>query len=341
MLVELPDELYELRQSLDRLLAERAGPATLRAHWDGAADGSLGVWPELAAMGLATLSLPAAEGGEGLPLVAAVPALELFGVHAVPQPVAETVGVVCPALAREAEGSPARDLLRRIAAGELMATLQEGWAGHAPWAQAAGLVLVLDGDAAILCQPGPDDVEPLEGVDLSRRPGRVLPGAEIERLRAPEAAASVRRDALIAAAATLFGLAEAVIWRSVEYAQARRQFGRQIGEFQAVKHLLADAYVGWEFSRRYVWFAAWAAENMAPAGALVAAVRAKALAGDVATAASYAGLQVHGGIGYTWEHDLHLWLKRIQVVDGALGSSERHWRWLASQPRDAEHGLDD
>jgi hypothetical protein len=239
----------------------------------------------------------------------------------------ETIAIVAPALIAELDRAEVRRWHRELASGARIATVQIGWDGHAPWAAAAGLALVVVGDDVYICEPDDATVEPLDGIDPSRRLGRIGEGAKRAALRAPGAAATIRRRVLLASAATLFGLAEAVIEQTVEYAKIRRQFEREIGSFQAVKHLLADAYTEWECSRRYLWFAAWADANDDDR-ALPAAVQAKALAGEVATKASYTGLQVHGGIGYTWDCDLHMWLKRIQLLDAAHGSSDVQWRWL-------------
>jgi len=132
----------------------------------------------------------------------------------------------------------------------------------------------------------------------------------------------------IATAATLTGLADAALSRTIEYAKVRQQFNRPIGSFQAVQHLLVGAYAEWEFTHRYVWYAAWAVENL-PEQSEEISRRAKALAGDFSQRCNYAALQVHGAIGYTWEYDLHMWLRRMQVESSHFGSSADHWRWLA------------
>lgn len=327
MLIELPDEYYDLQDAVERVLNDHAGAEILRQHWNGGRVYASHLWSQLASLGLANLMLPASSGGEGLPLLAAVPLLGSLGKFAVPEPVAETIAIVAPALAAELERPEVSEWHRQLSSGERMATVQFGWAGHAPWAAEAGLALVVVEDDVYICEPDSATVEPLDGIDPSRRPGRIKEAAKRATLRAPAAGATIRRRALLASAATLFGLAEAVIDQSVEYAKVRRQFDREIGSFQAVKHMLADAYTEWEASRRYPWFAAWADAND-EARAVPAAVQSKALAGEVATRASYTGLQIHGGIGYTWDCDLHMWLTRIQVLDAAHGSSDVQWRWL-------------
>jgi alkylation response protein AidB-like acyl-CoA dehydrogenase len=330
MNVELPDDYYDVQESVDRLLTDRAGVETLRALWEGGPAEPLGLWSELAHLGMSGLAVAERRGGAGLPILAAIPLVESVGKFAVPQPVAESLGVVAPLLAAEEGNDIASRHLAGLLDGTEIGSIQDGWDGHAAWAAECDVVLVLDGNHVALCEPSPRTVVAIEGIDPSRRIGRVLPAAEITRLAGADVGGRARSRALLIGAALLMGLADGVIWRSVEYAKERVQFGRPIGSFQAIKHQLADAYTSWEFTRRYLWYAAVMLEEESGRGA-EAAVTAKALAGDVATRASYVGTQVHGGYGYTWECDLHLWLKRIQVLDGWLGSSVDHWRALGQQ----------
>jgi hypothetical protein len=171
-------------------------------------------------------------------------------------------------------------------------------------------------------------VEPVSSLDPTRRLGipRWSPTAETRVLTGPGAAAAIRRTADRAAVATgaeLLGLSERMITIAAEYARERQQFGRPIGSFQAVKHLLAGAQVRLEFARPVVYGAAWALDHDAPDASRAASV-AKAYASDAATEAARASLQVHGAIGYTWECDLHLFLKRAWALAEAWGSATDH-----------------
>ena len=121
----------------------------------------------------------------------------------------------------------------------------------------------------------------------------------------------------------LLGLADAMIARTADYARDRQQFGRPIGSFQAVKHLLAGAQVLLEFARPVVYGAAWALDTAAPDASRSASV-AKAYASEAALEAARVALQVHGAIGYTWECDVHLFLKRTWALAEAWGSAGDH-----------------
>ena len=137
------------------------------------------------------------------------------------------------------------------------------------------------------------------------------------------ALAACRQRAAMGTGAMLLGITDRLISMAGEYAKARTQFGKPIGSFQAVKHLLADALVKLEFARPAVYRAAWSL-SLHDEDAPLHASMAKALASDAATAAARTALQVHGAIGYTWEHDLHLWMKPAWALAAAWGDSVSH-----------------
>jgi len=130
-------------------------------------------------------------------------------------------------------------------------------------------------------------------------------------------------DVLIGAAADALGAARVVMDLAVEYAKVRTQFGRVIGSFQAIQHLCVDMYETVELARSGVIHALWAADNADAQQRHLSAVRAKAFAGRLASVGDIA-IQVFGGIGYTWEHDAHLYLKRLLGWSAFLGSPDRY-----------------
>ena len=131
-------------------------------------------------------------------------------------------------------------------------------------------------------------------------------------------------------AAVLLGVADRLVAFGAEHAKARVQFGKPIGSFQAVKHHLADALIRLEFARPLVYAAAWALdEEEDDASRLVS--MAKSAASDAASLAAAVALQVHGAIGYTWEHDLHLWMKRAWALGSAWGDAGWHRARLLGQ----------
>jgi alkylation response protein AidB-like acyl-CoA dehydrogenase len=328
MRVELPDQYYDFAASVSDYLEREWTGADVRSYWDASGTKQRSLWSGLAGLGLFALTVPVEHGGEGLPLTATAPVLEHAGRQCLPHPIAETVAVVTPALA-EAGTACAAGWLSRIANGTAIATVQDGWNAYSPWATDADIVLVIDrSDTVHLCSAA-SVASRLESTDPSRRLGQVGRDAIIETLTAPNLGQYARARATAATAVVLTGCALQAIERTVEYAKIRTQFGRTIGSFQAIKHLLANAYFAVETNRRFGWIAL--SEAGAQSAAMFEAVSiAKLTAGEAAQQASYAALQVHGGIGYTWDFDLHFWLKRIQVLDNAFGTPDEHARRLAT-----------
>jgi alkylation response protein AidB-like acyl-CoA dehydrogenase len=147
----------------------------------------------------------------------------------------------------------------------------------------------------------------------------------------PAAAAALRRaleEAVVGLALEMVGTCQAILDRTVTYAEEREQFGVPIGSFQAVKHKLADMLVAVERARACAYFAA-ACIAEDDARRPVAAAMAKAAAGDAQRLVTQDGIQLHGGIGYTWEHDLHLWVKRAKSGDATFGTAADHRARLA------------
>ena len=147
--------------------------------------------------------------------------------------------------------------------------------------------------------------------------------------------AAVIDDVLVATAADALGAARAVMDLAVEYAKVRKQFGQVIGSFQAVQHLCVDMYETVELARSGVIHALWAADAFPDADLPsnerhLAALRAKAFAGRLATVGDTA-IQVFGGIGYTWEHDAHLYLKRLLSWSALLGGPDRYLTELGAR----------
>lgn len=133
----------------------------------------------------------------------------------------------------------------------------------------------------------------------------------------------VLQKAAVGAAAEMLGCSRKAMEMSVEYAKVREAFGQKIGQFQAIKHKCADMLVDVESSHAAVYYAAWAQDAKAPDAALAASV-AKAYVGDAARKVCGDSIQVHGGIGFTWEFDLHLWFKRAKYYEPMYGDVEYH-----------------
>jgi alkylation response protein AidB-like acyl-CoA dehydrogenase len=304
---EPSDDQVALQQELRRFLEARVTSESRRAQ---VFDREL--WRALAEMGVFGLRLPEADGGVGLGLAEAVIVFEELGRVAAPGPLIAshlTAGLVDGAVT----GATVVGVLPADAAPVLVEHLD-----------------VLD----VLLVVGPDGVDrvapPPAGTAVERpldplTPVHLLEAVPAgERIGGPDLAARLRTEGVLLAAAMQVGLAEAAVRMGTEYAQQRRQFDRPIGSFQAVKHLLANAQVAVEIARAAVHAAAVTADDADgdAADADRAVLAARIVASRAAHRATTANIQVHGGMGYTWELDAHLFLKRAMVLDVALGPTE-------------------
>jgi alkylation response protein AidB-like acyl-CoA dehydrogenase len=277
----LNEDQLELRQAARAWLADRF---PLDRDWDSADER----WPELAELGW--LDVAEAELG----FVEEALLLEELGYACYPGPYLATVGFALPWLSPEQR--------ERVATGE------ERWSvavdGYVPWLGSVDFV-VADGGTAY-----PARGDEVASVDPSRPFGR-LERADGEPLAG-------NRDlprARTASAAEALGVAQRALDLGVEHTKTRIQFGKPIGTYQAVSHPLAQTYTDVELSRSLVYWAAWCVaedDNRAP----IAAAAAKAFATEAAVAACERSIQVHGGIGFTWEHPLHHFYKRALWLEG-------------------------
>ncbi len=314
MRFSLDDEQRSFASAIDALLTGADTPAVTRAWGDGDSAAGLALWGRLAELGIPALSVPEEAGGIGAgPLDLAV-AFELLGRHGVPGPWIESVALAPALLA----GTPHQGLLPELAEGT--ARVSVAVPGVAPYA--------LDADAAThVFHASPAGLAAaevggaLESVDPSRRlfavtAGPATPLADGALARALDLAA-------LATAAAQVGAADRMLRTSVEYVGQRRQFGRVIGEYQAVKHRLADVKVALDFARPLVHGAALELADGAPTAARAVSA-AKVFACQAAHRAGRAALQVHGAIGYTRECDLSIWLLRSRALYGAWGTVAAH-----------------
>jgi alkylation response protein AidB-like acyl-CoA dehydrogenase len=306
--------LHELLSAADVTVAARRW-----AGQDYAA--GLAVWRRLAGAGATALAVPGEHGGLGASLADVMIACEEAGHHALPGPVAESLAAVPVLLAGLAAEPAVAAGLPLLATVDLIATLalppQRPYAADAG---AAGLTLLVQDDKAWLATPGTS----YPSVDPARRLWSVDGRELLARGPAVAAAAGRAADAgALACAAQLLGAGRALLEQSVQHARQRTQFGRPVGSFQAVKHRLADVAIALEFARPLVAEAADALTgDRATAARDISA--AKVAATDAAALAARAALQVHGAIGYTQEHDLHLWLTKVRALAGAWGSQAAH-----------------
>ena len=317
-----------LRSTARDLLDELCPPAAVRAAWTAAPDPA--PWRALAAAGALAVLVPESDGGLGLDETYLVPVLEEAGRAAMPHPLTETalvaapLGVSGPMVATDLGTAGPLVAADVGTAGEAAVAETGSPGGIVPSAGFAEAFLLVSGRGLRLFEAHEVDVEPVETVDASRHCGRVRPRAAGRPVTEdPSAVAAAFDRGVLGAAAELLGLSRAMLELTVDYASQRHQFGKPIGSFQAVKHHLANARLDIEFAAPAVLYAAHAVAHRQPdAGRAVS--QAKWLTGQAAAVTGRAALQCHGAIGYTTEHDLHLYLKRSWALARTWGGADFH-----------------
>jgi len=355
MNLEPTDEQLALRDAVRRCLAGEAGVAEhVRPIADGATWAKDAAWKRLAELGATGLLVADAHGGSGLGMREAAIVAEEAGRALYPGPWLATAVAAARVLATVPPGPAAGELLAAVAAGATTAAVAlpgvdragaalapsfrvesgrlHGAEAHVLGAPAADVVLVPTGSGDDVelhaVEVGADGVTVGSDAAVDRTVVRgpvVLDGARATSLGRLGAAGldSARDDVLVAIGADSLGCAEALLAIAVEYAKVRHQFDQPIGAFQAVQHLCVDMYETVELARGGVLHAAWAADAADPRTRRLAAQRLKAFSDRLATVGGTA-IQVLGGIGFTWEHDAHLFLKRLLTWSGAFGPASDH-----------------
>jgi len=343
---ELSPDQVALQDAARDLLDDRAGHDQVRAHLHSGHPYDESLWRALADQGWLGIALAEADGGVGLSWVEAAVLLEQIGRHTAPVPFLPSL-LALTALAGAEE--PQQKWVADLASGERLGCV--GWSKHADALQAvasgsswtiSGRVGPVEGAAVadIAVVLAADEVFSVE-IDASDRPAaepamdgtRVLSwltfdGASATRLGGAALAAEILDRGAVGASAEMLGGSDRVLEMAVQYAKDRVQFDQPIGSFQAIKHRCADMLVDVEGMRSSTWYAAWAISAGDP-DASAAASTAKVWSSDAAKRVMASGLQVHGGIGFTWEHDLHLYMKRSQFDRLNYGDAVYHRERLA------------
>lgn len=321
MRLEPGDEQRALADTVREVLADLVTPDARRARRDGGGV-DLAAWTTLGDLGVFSILVPEAAGGLGLGLVEMCLVLEEVGRSGLSAPVLEASTVVAPLLAQLDDDR--RDLLDEVLGGQVVSTAVLSPRSRLAGDAAEAAVIASLGEAVHLDRTAALGVRPQRSLDDSRRACVVdLADARPVEL-ATGALARLRSEVLVANAALLVGISSASLDAAAAYALERRQFGRPIGSFQAIKHRLADAHVELEAARAAVWSAAIELDESAGDPMTTAAHVAAAVAGRAAELVNDTALQVHGGIGYTWEYELQTWLKQGLVVGGRLGGPALH-----------------
>jgi alkylation response protein AidB-like acyl-CoA dehydrogenase len=348
---DLSDDQSALKDEARRLLDRYSGPDQVRAHLSSGAPFDTVLWAAMVEQGWPAVAVTEERGGAGLGWVEAAVLIEEVGRHTSPVPFASQLLALDALTVDDTHAA----LVDALVDGS--ATAAVAWSGR---------------NDAIVCDGGGDRVTltgrlgPLEGGSVADAAVVVVPGAvylvdlAATGRPAPEPAMDVTRSlswlildhtpatrlgggpesarlgalGALATSAELLGGAGRVLELATEYAKDRIQFGVPIGSFQAVKHRCADMLVDVEGMRSATWYAGWAASTGEP-GWELAASTAKVWCADASKRVMASGLQVHGGIGFTWEHDLHLFIKRAQFSQLDFGDATYHRDVLATGLRES------
>jgi alkylation response protein AidB-like acyl-CoA dehydrogenase len=319
------DEQQEIQRTAREFLAARFTPEKVRALAEsGSYDDSL--WREISDLGWPGIAIDESRGGQGLGMIELVILCEELGYACAPTPFLSNAaaGLLIDAVGGDAERE---EWLPGIASGEARgaAAFTPDEEAIVPDAQEAAAIVLPEGDGVRVVRAADANVEPVELIDSTRRYARVsadggdsLPG---------DPATGVNRVA-IAVAAELTGIAQRAMEMAVSYAKEREQFGRPIGAYQAVSHRCARMLLDTEESRSLTYYAGWAADAE-PESLPMAAAMAKARASDAAWEVTASALQVLGGIGFTWEHDLQFLLKRARTTGQLMGTPRQYRERIA------------
>jgi alkylation response protein AidB-like acyl-CoA dehydrogenase len=344
MRFHLSEEQEMIRDTFDRALRDAIGEGRFHIA-DAATDLDPRIWETAMGLGLPGLLVSEEDGGAGLGMVEAALTSEMLGYHAAPGPIVAHV-LATAAVAGSGDAALKEAHLPALLSGETIGAVafDARWApaewtaafeggrlsGNFPLVPGAAhaqiLVVGVAGPRLALVRVGDPGVEvtSVESADFTRRVANVvLSDAPAILIGDAASAGRLFASALVLIAADALGGAQACLDMSVVYAKERRQFGVPIGQFQAVKHQLADIALAVEPARALLWYAAYALDRGAE-DAEFAAAHAKAHLSDCFTDAARRAVQVHGGIGYTWELGLHLWLRRALFDHAYLGSPSFH-----------------
>jgi alkylation response protein AidB-like acyl-CoA dehydrogenase len=311
------------------------------------------LWTKLAEQGYTGIIFSEEFGGVGLGIVELALLMEEAGRALLPGPFFSTVPLAGSVLNALGMSEQKKKYLAPICRGEMRATVAFLEA-NASWdsadlqmtaasgrlvgeklfvsdAAAADFLIVAVRNGVFLVEakaPGMK-ISPMVGMDLTRKLYAVqFQNTPAEKLGELSGLARAMDIATVAIAAEMVGGMQRTLDLTVEYAKTRKQFGKPIGMFQAVQHQCADMYLETESSRSAVYYAAWAMETNAPDAASAVSI-AKMYASDTSRNVGNRGIQVHGGMGFTWENDLHLYYRRSKASETAIGDATFHRERLA------------
>jgi alkylation response protein AidB-like acyl-CoA dehydrogenase len=318
---DFSDEQREIKSTAREFLGARFKPEKVRELAESDSPYDDAIWQEMCELGWPGIAVPEEHGGQGLGIVELAILLEEAGYVCAPTPMISNAyaGAV---IASAGSDEQRAEWLPGIASGEARGAA-EMTCDPDPVVGAAGgaaILVLADGEGAKLVKPDDAKLERLQLIDATRAYFRVLADGGDPL---PGEIAWAGSAGQVALAAESVGVAQRALDMATEYAKEREQFGRPIGAYQAVSHRLAEMLWDVEEARSLTYYAAWCADAQ-PDSLPLAASMAKARASDAANSVTHNAIQTLGGIGFTWEHDVHFFLKRARVSAQMMGSASQH-----------------
>ncbi len=314
------------QDSVRDFLVNEVTPERIRAAWESDSGRDNALWQQLAELGLTGMTVPEEHGGLGMNELDFILLAQECGYVALPEPLVHTVLVAVPML-REIGGELAAQWLPKVAAGDAKVVVGLEQNLLVEDAHVADLLLLQRGSDIIAATAEQTTLRHNESVDPSRKLYAVELTAEACVVATGEPAAALVENALnrgaLGCAAQALGLAQRMVDMSVQYTSERQQFGVAIGTFQAVKHHMANVAVRLEYARAPVHRAAYSIAHGQEIAAL-AVSHAKLVACEAANLAAKNSIQVHGAMGYTWEVDLHIFMKKAWALANTWGDAGFH-----------------
>ena len=359
----LTESQQMLKDNARKFFAGECPSAEMRRLMETATGYDAALWTKLVEQGYTGIIFPEEVDGVGLGIVELILLMEEAGRALLPGPLFSTVALAGAILNEAAGPAQKKRYLAPICRGEVRATAAvleaslkwdpaasaivpingklTGEKIFVPDAASADFILITTADGVHVVEakaPGVT-IQPLVSMDLTRKLYNVkFKDAPAVKLENPSRVARALDIATAALAAEMVGGMQRTLEITVEYAKARKQFGKPIGMFQAVQHQCADMYLETESARSAAYYAAWALAENAPDAAAAVSI-AKMYASDAARTVGNRGIQVHGGMGFTWENDVHLYYRRAKASETALGDATFHRERLARLVVDAAPAL--
>lgn len=320
------DEQSEIKSTATQFLSDRFKPEVVRElAEEGRYDDEL--WKQISELGWPGIAIDESDGGQGLGMVELVILCEAMGYACAPTPFLSNAlaGLMLAEAGDEQRSRWLAGVASGAARGAVAVDQGEGPLLVPDAEGAAVLILPLDGRPSLV-DPAKAEIERLELIDPTRAWCSVS-ASDGEPLEGELGAGAMR--GMVAVAAELVGIAQRAMDMAVDYAKERHQFGRPIGAYQAVSHTCARMLYDVEEARSLTYYAAWTADAE-PESLPMASAMANARASEAAWEVTKASIQVHGGIGFTWEHDLHFLLKRARAAGQMFGTAAQAREQVAS-----------